>query len=451
MSRIVFRRSCLALSALALTASSFSFAAFAADAPPEPILGTPEQDEAERLVLELAEHPDVKAIQAGLRDQLRETKIGQTKDGAATIDHVVECMTNSLIFMEVLTYRTTPYFVWGTEDTPREWRGRRVGCVGTAGDNPDNVYRTTSLQGGVRYEVTGKFDPSRRATQFIVQAGPGEGSIPPNMATAGSEVVEVLGAFSDRELDIAPDGSFRLTIGGDTGATNHIVTPPGRVSVGFRDTLGDWNQRPARLSLRRLDPGEPMPFDRDELRRRVVGRLGDYVRSWSQYATYGFGGLEPNTHSTPTGRAGGWGFVMGVRFSLQEDEAVALTLSRGEAKYLGFQVVDPWTMAADATKYQTSLNLAQATPDRDGNYTYIISPTDPGVANWLDTTGLHDGFGIVRWQATPADETSEGLVRSFRIIKLADAARLPGIAKITPTQRQAQLEKRAREWAKRLH
>ena len=72
------------------------------------------------------------------------------------------------------------------------------------------------------------------------------------------------------------------------------------------------------------------------------------------------------------------------------------------------------------------------------------------MANWLDTSGLHDGFGIVRWQATPADQTSDGLVRTFRIIKLEEAAKLPGIARITPKQRQAQLEKRAREWASRL-
>lgn len=450
MSRIVRRKSLLALAAVPLAVAPFPLAAARPGATQEAILASPEQDEAETLALELMEHPDVKAIQAGLRDQLRATEIGRTRDGAATIERAVECLTNSLIFKEVASYRATPYFVWATEDTPRDWRGRHVPCVGTAGDNPDNIYRSTMIEGGVRYEVTGRLDPRHRATQFIVQLGPGEPGFAPNLATAGSEAVTVLGAFTDRDLAVAPDGGFRFTIGGPTGAAKHVVTPPGPVSIGFRDTMADWNQSPARVAIRRLDAGGPAPFDRDELRRRVVGRLGDYVRRWSEFAKYGFGGLQPNTHNQPTGREGAWGFVMGLRFRLAEDEAVAVTIARGGAEYLGFQVVDPWTIAADATKNLTSLNLAQSAPDRDGNYTYIIAPRDPGVANWLDTTGLHDGFGIVRWQATPAGATSAGLLRGFRVIKLADAAKLPGIARITPRQRQAQLGKRAAEWANRL-
>ena len=446
------RKAIPALGALAVASLAVPIAAATAPAPtaPEPILGTPEQDAAENLVLELLQHPDIKAIQVSLREQLRNTDIGRTRDGAATADRAVDCMTASMMFHVVSQFQPKPYFVWATEDTPRDWRGRQVPCVGTAGDNPDNIYRSTNLEGGVRYEVTGRLDPRRRATQFILQLGKGEGSIAPNMATAGSEVVQVLGAFDDQKMQIAPDGSFRLTIGGESGAPDHVVTPPGPISIGFRDTMSDWNQEPARIAIRRLDPGSAPVLSKDEIRRIAVGRLGDYVRNWSQYATYGFGGLKPNTHSQPNGRAGGWGFVMGIRYQLAEDEVAVVTIAKGQARYTGFQVVDPWTIASDARKFQTSLNNTQATPDRDGNYTYVISPTDPGVANWLDTTGLRDGFGIVRWQAVPASMTNEGLMRGFRVIKLADVAKLPGVARVTPKQRQAQLEKRAKEWANRL-
>src|SRR4051794_2669275 len=107
MTRLVIR-SKLLLSALALAVAPQALAA----AEPEPILGTPEQDDAEQMALALLEHPDVKAIQAGLREQLRATEIGQTRDGAATIDRAVECLSNSLIFKEIATYRAVPYAVW---------------------------------------------------------------------------------------------------------------------------------------------------------------------------------------------------------------------------------------------------------------------------------------------------------------------------------------------------
>ena len=440
------RNSLVAATALALAAPAVS----QNNAPPAAILASPEQDEAEQTLLTLLEHPDVKAVQAGLRAHLAASEIGKTRDGAATIDRAVTCLSNSYIFKELQTYRAVPHILWATEDTPREWRGRTIPCTGTAGDNPDNIYRGAVLDGSSRYEITGKFDPKRRASQFIVQLGPGEPGFAPERAGSAAEAVKVLGVFTDRSLNVAPDGTFRFTVGGPSGAANHVVTPPGPVSIGFRDSMSDWKQEPARLTLRRLDDGPPRAFDPDELRRRVVGRLGDYVRGWAVFPQYWFGGLKLNSYGGPLGREGGWGFVAGLRFSLAPDEALAVTVSKGSAGYLGFQVVDPWTLAADARRNLTSLNLAQAAPDRDGNYTYVISPRDPGVANWLDTTGLHDGFGVIRWQATPPGATKDGLLRSFRVIKLADAAKLPGVARTTLAKRQAQMAQRAVEWALRL-
>ena len=77
-------------------------------------------------------------------------------------------------------------------------------------------------------------------------------------------------------------------------------------------------------------------------------------------------------------------------------------------------------IAPDARRSQCCLNVSQATPDADGAFTYVIAQTDPGVANWLDTTGLHDGFGIMRWQNIPPEMTSVGLIREYRVINLAD-------------------------------
>jgi hypothetical protein len=62
------------------------------------------------------------------------------------------------------------------------------------------------------------------------------------------------------------------------------------------------------------------------------------------------------------------------------------------------------------------------TANADGTVTYVIASTDPGAANWLDTTGYRDGFGILRWQAIPATLTKDGLIREVRIVKLSEVA-----------------------------
>ena len=48
------------------------------------------------------------------------------------------------------------------DDTPRTWLGHTLGGVGTAGDNPDNIYRLAYLDGAGRYAIEGKIDPAHR-------------------------------------------------------------------------------------------------------------------------------------------------------------------------------------------------------------------------------------------------------------------------------------------------
>lgn len=162
-----------------------------------------------------------------------------------------------------------------------------------------------------------------------------------------------------------------------------------------------------------------------------------------------FGGLKPNTVSGPAGRSGGWGYVSGLRYQLASDEVIVVTTGSGDARYSGFQVIDPWMIAPDARRYQASLNRSQSAPSPDGSFTYIISPSDPGVANWLDTAGLHEGFGIIRWQGLPEGATKDGLLRDFRVVQKSEVASMPDLARVTPAKRRQQLAVRAETYTSR--
>jgi hypothetical protein len=106
-------------------------------------------------------------------------------------------------------------------------------------------------------------------------------------------------------------------------------------------------------------------------------------------------------------------------------------------------------IAADARLNQVCLNLSQAAPNPDGSFTYVIGPTDPGVANWLDTVGLASGLGILRWQATPPDAKPETLLREFRVINQSELAGMTQLPRVTPTQRRAVIARRAADYASR--
>src|SRR5690606_5475052 len=112
--------------------------------------------------------------------------------------------------------------------------------------------------------------------------------------------------------------------------------------------------------------------------------LYDFVQYWLNHKNNLWGKPNHNQMSGPMLREeeGGWGVLAGGRFHIKDDEALVITTSDGEAAYTGFQISDPWTISPTPAYMTTSRNLSQLTANPDGNYTYVISLVDPGVANW---------------------------------------------------------------------
>jgi hypothetical protein len=383
---------------------------------------------------------------------LAATPRGQTTDGAGRLDEAIAQWTNSLIFAELAQLRESPAYLWATDDTPRTWLGHTIGGVGTSGDNPDAVYRMANIDGDGRYEIVGKIDTARKPTQLVLEVDTGSltqmGKID---YKKNPDLVSTVSMLMDSDLTIEPDGSFRISVGGPAEGPNHLATKPGLLSLGVRDIIPDWNrQRPVRLTLRQIDGKPPHRASYEEIRQHVYEDLEGYIGFWSVFPNIFFGGLSGNKIGDPKSRNGGWGFNNGLSFDFAApDDALLVTLDPGEAAYTGFQINDPWMIAPSAKAYQVSLNSAQVVRNTDGTVTYVVSMTDPGVANWLDTAGLHQGLGIMRWQSVPKSMTSQGLVRDFRVIKHADLAKMPELARVTPEQRKATLAARAEGYAAR--
>jgi hypothetical protein len=440
------RRAALTLFTAGITAAALAQPGlgFAAVKRALPFLATPDQVAAEASLRHLLKDSELKRLQRQLRAELAASPRARLPDAAATLDNAIAQWTNSLLLKEIVSYRAEPAILWGTDDTPRTWLGYTLGGVGTSGDNPDAIYRSTAVDGDGRYEILGRFDLANRPAQLVIEAGRGSLAQPAQMMGGGAKPVDpTIVVMTDRDLAVAADGSFRISIGGEVDGPNHIATPPGPVSVGFRDMLSDWNQRACQLTIRRLDRAAPVHFSAAELRRRVLADLPGYVRFWSAFPDSWMGGLKPNTVGGLTGRTGGWGFVAGLRFQLAPDEAILVTAGTGDARYTGFQVINPWMIAPDARSNQVCLNLSQATPNADGSYTYVIAPTDPGVANWLDTAGLRAGYAIVRWQALPTGAAKDGLLREFRIVRMQDVANMADLPLVSAHERQVRIAARA--------
>ncbi|MGE3691002.1 MAG: hypothetical protein AB7F98_06445 [Novosphingobium sp.] len=435
-------------SAMALLAATAAVAPLHARRPVYPWLYSLDQWRSERFLLAIERDAEVKAIQARIRKDLAASARGKIPSAAATLDRALEMWTRSLIFAEVIHRTSRPFFVWGTDDTPREWMGHKLGGVGTSGDNPDAIYRTAGVEGGGRYEISGRFHPDSRPVQLLFEADAGDMARPQNiMPTAGGKHADIHSAsmIDDKTLKVSADGSFRITVSSEpSGGENHMQIPDsGYVMIGVRDMLGKWTDRPCKLSIRRLDRVPAEPWNISTVRARVHESLEGYIRFWSHFPDIWFGGIAANAKSALMERPNGWGFVGGLNFSLKPDEAMLVTTHPGGSKYTGFQLNDPWMIAPDARAKQVCLELSQTTPNADGTVSYVIAKSDPMAANWLDTDGMDDGIGIMRWQQIPAGLKPDGLIRDFRVIKLAE---VPGL-KLPMVTAEERRRRVAARWA----
>ena len=137
-------------------------------------------------------------------------------------------------------------------------------------------------------------------------------------------------------------------------------------------------------------------------------------------------------------------------FQLTDDEALVLTIDPGDAKYFVVPVTNDWTITDDYWDQQTSLNSVQAKPI-GGVYTIVISPKDPGVANWVSTGGLNQGTISIRFQDLPLEPTNLPTVTSQVVLRSQLGTVLPaGTLYVTPAQRAAQLAVRKAGFDKRF-
>ncbi|MBV1691751.1 hypothetical protein KRR38_29755 [Novosphingobium sp. G106] len=451
------RRAALGLMGAGVAATALPPLSLAA-ATAQPWLATPAQVAAERMLLELLKDPELKRIQGEIRAKLADSpRAKNIPDAMATLDGAIAQWTNSLIFAELMKDTARPGFLWATDDTPRDWLGHHLGGVGTSGDNPDNIYRTAGIEGGGRYEILGQYHPDSRPTQLLIEIHGVDLAQPSTMMTptakGGGKAPDPQASsqINQDALVVDAQGRFRITVGGEPSGPNHLAIPPaGFVSVGVRDVLSDWKQRAAGLTINRLDRVDAPAFGLEQARALVHRDLPGYIDFWSNFPNIWFGGLAPNTISKPQQRPGGWGFVAGINYHLAADEAQVITLDPGGSRYTGFQINDPWMIAPDARARQVCLNGSQVTPNADGTVTYVIAASDPGAANWLDTTGYHDGLAILRWQAIPPGLKGDGLIREFKVVKLSELAAIKGLPRVTPAERRARVAARKADYETRV-
>jgi hypothetical protein len=403
-------------------------------------LYTPDQAETEKLALRLIERADVRAAREEARQQMRLDPAAALPDGALSLDRALDQWVLALAMREANGDTAAPKVVWNVSNPPRRWFGHSYGGAAVAVDNPDNFNREIPVDGLGRYAIDIGFSADPPQFSVVIEMEPA------HHAGLGRNI----GALTLQQLLPHCDADRRVTVtvGPEAGGPLHLQSEPGRIQIYTRDSQADWNQRPADVTVRRLDPpADWQPRTEAKIAATIFTDMPAWVRFWRGFKESFLGFPAPNQLVGPNGRDGNWGYLAGGRFAVADDEAVLVTLDPVGSYYTGFQITDPWTIAPDPMHRLASLNRSQAVCNADGTVTYAIALIDPGIANWIDTCGLHEGWMLTRWQGVPAGPALERMIREVRLVKLTD---IPNdLPHIDLDGRRHQMAKRTLAFAKR--
>lgn len=408
-----------------------------------PILATPAQREIETLAMWLTEQPAARAAREEARALLLADPVARTADGRALLERALDEWVLFLGMRLANCDAARPQWVWGADNSARAWLGHVFPGALAAIENPDNTNREMRIDGGSTYVVEGRFGPNPASLSLTMERFEGY------HLGIGTHVDALPGGTIEADAD----GRFAVTIDASPadGRRNHLRTVAGPLMVYARDSQFDWTQDIARLSVRKVAGPDTPVEDRATLLDRFVSALVPWVRFWNGFKDGFLDSPPPNRIVGPRGREGGWGYLAGGIFALAPEEALVITTTDGGADYTGVQIADPWTMSPNPAYRTVSRNKTQARPNADGSYTYVVSSTEAGVYNWVDTGGLTDGWVLLRWQAVPAGAEPADFIRKVERLKLADlAGAYPDLPGVTIAERREEIAARIARCQRRL-
>lgn len=371
-----------------------------------------------------------------------------SNEASSSLDEAIDELAFSAIQKAVNIDAYHPKVYW-VDAGPRNWFGLDVPGGRYSYDNPDCIYRTIPIDHSLSYIVKGyRHAPGPSDVTFSLISDPNSQN--------------TVASLSGSDLVVDSDGSYTITIDSSSeNKTNHIQSTLLAKQLFIRNNLGDWaTEEPDNISVQLVsDASGHTPSSDAEILATAKWNLQESI------IDYGVGALgvktmvnKVNTLSKPsqsstlgtlTSQASSFG-----HFSLNDDEALVATLTPGSADYWVFPVTNPWIVTTDPGTSQVSLNSVQSAANPNGTYTFVVSLQDPGVYNWINTTGLHEGTMMVRWQGLPtsSSESTDSPDITVQVVPVSGLASvLPdGTRFATPEERGLQLSQRAAGYARRL-
>lgn len=301
--------------------------------------------------------------------------------------------------------------------------------------NADTIYKACLIEKGGSYLIRG----DRGTVRMVILAQMG-----PDTLRTGQHH-PLLGQIDFDSLTLDADGRFELLISPERPAGyigDWRPLDPQCEKFMVRVVSCDWGmEREPRFGIARLDvddaKGRPSAGALHHAFGEIAGIAGVCALAFPTHVEE----LRAEGHinavkifdvSQMSGLSGQ--FYYEGAYELADDEAL-ITEVRVPASYRYWSIIltNDLYETTDWYNNQASLNDKQGVVDGDGVFRTVISARDPGVHNWLDTSGNASGAIQGRWF-----EASEKPMPSIRKVKLSEVLQhLPADTKLVNPQERA--------------
>lgn len=346
------------------------------------------------------------------------------------------------LYRQIMMHLSYAYFIYFHADAEHPDWAPLWNPVFTCQPNPDDIYLFSPLRDDLTYRVSGSRGTVSKVI-FVTQKG-----VPGTHAEVAG--FSAFNSLDERDFTVGADGEFEIIFSarrpaGHSG--NWSELKPGADCIFVRYRMIDWaRERDPDLTIECLDAVPPkqrltpeqiverlklaaaVPRNQSKLFFKMQNDIRDKV---------GVNVIDP-VHLPGLTRQVYWPAV----FQLDDDEALIIETPMPESRpYWNIQINDPLFNAVEYVYRTSSINESTAWIAPDGRLRAVIALEDPGVANWLDPFGYHEGTLYGRWY--DCDSTPTPTIRRVRLKDLRNHLP-PETPRVTPAERVAELKVRVR-------
>ncbi len=306
------------------------------------------------------------------------------------------------------------------------------------GDNQDALYLGFAVDAAHTYRLHGNRGTAKHISITTVERG----------ATPWGGAMGA--ALFGRDLKTDENGDFEIIVSATPQAGNWLKLSQRDFRVTIRQFFADWeNERPMRLRIELMGEMPPPPVTSAEQIMSGLGETGEWIESTISFWQTTMDMFRPTPNQFVSWRkltgdkvnATPGGDPACAYWNVPVGKALIMRTRPPKCEFWNIEFNNPWWETMDYRYRLSGTNMHHAALENDGGLIAIIAHEDPGVPNWLDTSGFVEGMIGRRWIfADTLPEIECQLVPHEALFN-----HLPkGVKRMTPSERREQIAARRR-------